>query len=838
MNKNKFAQLIIILMGWLLALVQANASLSIIPDKNCLNRNHLGECIVQMTAGSNVPATVTIFNNSARVTASNIHAILPSNWVDVSQDASNCAVLPPKKSCALKFLPGKTTHAATSIPIVGTRTSTSYITMEVVAASYTIGGSISGLTKSGLILQNNGGDNLSVPAGANSFQFSNPVTAGGSYNVTILQQPNGLTCTVNNGSGTVSANVTNISIACSAITYTIGGFVTGLTSNGLIIQNNGTENLSIPANATSFQFPTPVPEGGSYEVTIVHQPTGLTCSIENASGSDVMANVTNINIVCSVPMYTIGGSISGLTTSGLILLNNGSDSLSVAPNSTSFQFSNLIAAGGSYSVTIQQQPAGLTCTIDNASGTDIMANVTNISIVCNATTYTIGGSISGLTASGLVLQNNGSDNLSVPANATSFQFSTPIAEGGSYAVTIQQQPTGLTCTIGNATGFNVTANVDNITIVCSVTTYTIGGSISGLSATGLVLQNNGGDNLSVPANATSFQFSTPIAEGGDYEVTVLQQPSGLKCSVSNGTGTNVMADVTDISVTCVVLYTYVTNSGANTVSLCNINQTTGVLTCPGTTGSGFNNPRAIHINPTGSFAYIVNQNNGKITLCNVNQTSGVLTCPGTTGGTFQSPIDIAINPAGTIAYVTNSGNNSISQCVINQSTGELTCPSTTGSGFNGPGGITVNPAGTFAYIVNELANNISACAIDQSTGNFTSCAVYTGDFNHPNRITLNPAGNFAYVSNGFGGSGPSQVFLCSVEQSTGALTCPGTTGSGFNQPFGITINPANTLAYIANSGSSSVSLCNITQSSGALSCPGTTGSGFSNPTGIAITGNL
>ncbi|AUH71484.1 beta-propeller fold lactonase family protein [Legionella sainthelensi] len=755
MNKNKIAQLLMILMAWLIILIQAHASLSIIPNKNCLSRNHLGDCVVQMTAGSSVPATVTIFNNSKRVTAANIHATLPSDWADVSQDASNCVVLPPQKSCVLKFLPGNTAHAATSIPIVGTRTSTSYITMEVVAAGYTIGGSVA-----------------------------------------------------------------------------------GLTANGLIIRNNGKEDLSIPANATSFQFPTPIPEGGSYEVTIVQQPTGLTCSIENASGTDVMGNVTNISIVCSVPMYTIGGSISGLTTSGLTLLNNGTDSLSVPANSTSFQFSTLIAAGGSYSVTIQNQPAGLTCTIDNASGTDVMANVTNISIVCSATTYTIGGSISGLTTDGLVLQNNGGDDLPVSANATSFQFSTPIAEGGSYAVTIRHQPAGLTCTIDNATGNNVMANVTDISIVCSVTTYTIGGAISGLTTDGLVLQNNGGDDLSVAANATLFQFSTPVAEGGGYDVTVKQQPSGLKCSVSNGSGSNVMANVTDISVTCVVLYTYVTNSGANTVSLCNINQTTGVLTCPGTTGSGFNNPRAIHINPTGSFAYIVNQNNGLITLCNVNQTSGVLNCPGTTGGSFQSPIDIAINPAGTMAYVTNSGNNTVSQCVINQTTGELSCPSTTGSGFNGPGGITVNSAGTFAYIVNELANNISACGIDQSTGNFTSCAVYTGDFNHPNRITLNPGGNFAYVSNGFGDTTPSEVFLCSVEQSTGALTCPGTTGTGFNQPFGITINSANTIAYIANSGNNSVSLCNITQSTGALSCPGATGSGFTNPTGIAITGNL
>ena len=42
----------------------------------------------------------------------------------------------------------------------------------------------------------------------------------------------------------------------------------------------------------------------------------------------------------------------------------------------------------------------------------------------NTTTYSIGGTISGLTSSGLVLQNNSTDDLSVDSGATSFTFST------------------------------------------------------------------------------------------------------------------------------------------------------------------------------------------------------------------------------------------------------------------------------------------------------------------------------------------------------------------------------------------------------------------------------
>jgi hypothetical protein len=56
-------------------------------------------------------------------------------------------------------------------------------------------------------------------------------------------------------------------------------------------------------------------------------------------------------------------------------------------------------------------------------------------------------------------------------------------------------------------------------------TYTVGGSVSGLSSSGLVLQDDGGNNLTVAANATSLTFSTAIANGGAYSVMVSAEPS-------------------------------------------------------------------------------------------------------------------------------------------------------------------------------------------------------------------------------------------------------------------------------------------------------------------------
>jgi hypothetical protein len=54
--------------------------------------------------------------------------------------------------------------------------------------------------------------------------------------------------------------------------------------------------------------------------------------------------------------------------------------------------------------------------------------------------------------------------------------------------------------------------------------YTVGGTVSGLSGT-VVLQDNGGDNLSVTASG-SFTFAISLAAGAAYDVTVQSNPTG------------------------------------------------------------------------------------------------------------------------------------------------------------------------------------------------------------------------------------------------------------------------------------------------------------------------
>jgi hypothetical protein len=87
------------------------------------------------------------------------------------------------------------------------------------------------------------------------------------------------------------------------------------------------------------------------------------------------------------------------------------------------------------------------------------------------------------------------------------------------------------------------------TSATTVEPFTVGGTISGLTAPGLVLQDNNSYNLSVASGSTTFTIAT-AAIGTPYDVTVLTSPTGETCMVSNGTGTVGVGNVTTVNITC------------------------------------------------------------------------------------------------------------------------------------------------------------------------------------------------------------------------------------------------------------------------------------------------
>ena len=111
------------------------------------------------------------------------------------------------------------------------------------------------------------------------------------------------------------------------------------------------------------------------------------------------------------PTYAVAVTVAGLAGSGLVLSNNGSDSLTVATNGQS-TFATRLGNGAAYSVTVTSQPQtpSQTCAVANPSGTVAGADVSGINITCTTNRFAVGGTISGLSGS-TTLQVNGSDDL-------------------------------------------------------------------------------------------------------------------------------------------------------------------------------------------------------------------------------------------------------------------------------------------------------------------------------------------------------------------------------------------------------------------------------------------
>jgi len=91
-------------------------------------------------------------------------------------------------------------------------------------------------------------------------------------------------------------------------------------------------------------------------------------------------------------------------------------------------------------------------------------------------------------------------------------------------------------------------------VSCTPDPYPLGGTISGLKGSGLVLAN-GAQTVAIAADG-NWQFGTPIGNRSVYGVTVLNQPTGQTCTVSggtngNGTGT-IKADKTNVNINLIV----------------------------------------------------------------------------------------------------------------------------------------------------------------------------------------------------------------------------------------------------------------------------------------------
>ena len=417
--------------------------------------------------------------------------------------------------------------------------------------------------------------------------------------------------------------------------------------------------------------------------------------------------------------------------------------------------------------------------------------------------YTIGGTVSGLTGSGLVLQNNNGDDLAVPANASSYTFVTPIADGAAYGVSVLTQPTGETCTVQNSIG-TATATVSNVAVNC----VSNSGPLVLVANSGVTNGNNG---LSIyranPANGALAFLSN--VNTGDYPGAVAVSPNGL--------------------------YAYVTNFMSGSLSSFSIDNTAGTLTPIPLGSPGTSSPLGIAVDPLGHFLWVVSYNgypNNTVSAFTIGA-DGAPTASGlplTTGSYARA---VGVHPSGNFVYVGSEIAHSISVYSVNASDGTLTLVSATSSyAVFSPNSIVFDPSGQFVYVADTSSGSIDAFTVNTGTGALTAPHYYNNVPTSPTAVAVHPNGNYLYVV----GSGSQDIGIFFIHPGTNTLDTigGGTATTGYN-PQAITIDSTGSYLYVTNGGDNTVSTFSIGGGGSVLTEVGIAQATGSAPIGIAIT---
>ena len=345
-------------------------------------------------------------------------------------------------------------------------------------------------------------------------------------------------------------------------TYSVGGTVSGLTGT-VVLQDNGGDDLSVTASG-SFTFPTQLASGAAYAVTVKTQPSGQTCTVSGGTGTVGSANVTSVAVTCA----TSGGSGTLPASDDFNRANGALGSNWTAMSDGALTISSQAVAGGNSGQSGDTRTAE-TYTSDQYSQVQVTSTqLTGGQWIGPAVRSQNSGQNLYL---GIYFWNSGSPQLRLykrtSGSFTQLGSSYPtsgLASGATLRLTatgstisfllngtpvITVTDTGLTGGVPGIMAFG-TGKADNWAggNVAGGASYTVGGTVSGLSGT-LVLNDNGGDALSLTANG-AFTFATPVVTGSPYNVTVASSPAGQTCTVSNGSGTVGSGNVTTVVVTC------------------------------------------------------------------------------------------------------------------------------------------------------------------------------------------------------------------------------------------------------------------------------------------------
>ena len=497
-------------------------------------------------------------------------------------------------------------------------------------------------------------------------------------------------------------------------------------------------------------------------------------------GGGSSSSSSSSSSACSGCIYTVSGTLTGYTTSGLALTLTDTSSSStlqtltnIANTSTTFSFpSGKVPQGHNWAVTANK-PTGQTCTVSNGSGSNIQGDVGNVAVSCVKDTYTI----SGTNTLGATLSISGSSLANTPTNAATFSFNALYGD----TVTLTAVLPTYNCTVSTFTN-PISSAVSGLTTSCTsgaagavVTTLAGSGAQGSTDATGTAATFYIPEGVAVDAAGNVY-----VADTGNHIIRKIT-PAGVVTTLA-GSGAVGSTDATGTAASFFYPYgvavdaagnVYVADTFSNKIRKITPAGMVTTLAGSGTAGStdatgtaaSFNLPSGVAVDAAGN-VYVADTFSNKIRK--ISPAGGVTTLAGEvigntdgtgTAASFWRPYGVAVDVAGNV-YVADTNNNEIRKItpagVVTTLAGSGAFGSTDGTGtaasFNLPHGVAVDAAGN-VYVADYMNNKIrkispagvvttlaGSGAVGSTDGTDTAAT-----FNHPPGVAVDAAGK-VYVA--------------------------------------------------------------------------------------------
>ncbi|MDQ7999348.1 MAG: beta-propeller fold lactonase family protein [Pseudomonadota bacterium] len=399
----------------------------------------------------------------------------------------------------------------------------------------------------------------------------------------------------------------------------------------------------------------------------------------------------------------------------------------------------------------------------------------------------------GLKGVGLTLQNNLGDDLAISADGTT-SFSTPIATGASFQVSVKAPPEmpPQTCAVSSGFGQVAEGVSPTVSVTCNRPPHFAFATF--LSSTKVLSV----DETTGDLTPTSFS----VAQGGIFAGTLA--PSGR--------------------------FLYLADVVSNVVRAYAINIDTGELAqlSGSPVATGQSQPQAMGISPDGKHLYAANRASNTLSVFAVDTANGALTLQGNVPtGTY--PLAVQVSPDGRYMYVGNYIAGSISIYALNAATGAPTALGEFPSGIN-TRYLAMDPRGRFLYTTSG-GNRIGGLVIDGTTGNLSAmpAAPFPAGTTAQNMV-IDASGKTLYVTN----ETSATVGSYSIDPSSGVLTLLGQLPTG-GLPEGVSIDPVSGAVYVAQQSSNALAVHTPDPQTGNLTAQRNVPVGGP-PIGIAVLG--